>query len=246
MFYLKKIEDILQAAIQDAGLDANMQMHSGCITNNINSCSSSHSNNNQNETSSQFSSNYYTNSDANQNAELLLGDLDFNLLGNDSSSYSISNNNPTSTHSMLTDDNDPFLVALKQLDEHNSKIKCEEVEKKEEGESNAKTDYDANHFNNTNNNDMYKNNYKTSNNSVTYAQSNTSSEANFQPRKIIKLNLPNHGTISSNQTSGLMTQTLTSIKTPQPLVRVFSSSSQQNTSSVTPNANKSNSNDLIR
>jgi len=249
MFYLNKIEDILKAAIQDAGLDANMQMHTtGCSNLNDNEANlfTSSSNLNYNYVSNEINNNLHNNN----NAELLLGDFDFNLLGTDTTtSYSTSNNNQSSTNSILTDDNDPFLVALKQLDEHNSKANGHLDKEEEEGETpRLKTDYDTN-----NNQASYTNSYKSSNDNNTsnfsYMPINTSSESNIQPRKIIKLNLTNHSTTSTNMNNqtngGLMSQTLTSIKT-QPIVRLISSNGQQNTSSGNSNSNKSNSNDLIR
>jgi hypothetical protein len=241
MFYLNKIEDILKAAIQDAGLDANMQMHNT-------GCSNLHENEANLFTSSSNSNYNYVNNEINNNTELLLGDFDFNLLGTDSTtSYSTSNHvNQSSTNSILTDDNDPFLVALNQLDEHNSKANSH-LDKGEDEIPRLKTDYDTN-----NNNASYTNSYKSSSdntNNFSYMPSNTSSESNIQPRKIIKLNLTNHSTTSTNMNNqtngGLMSQTLTCIKT-QPIVRLISSNSQQNTSSGNSNSNKSNSNDLIR
>ena len=219
----KKIEDILKAAIQDSGLDANMQIHTACISNSQNS--------NEIETN-QFDSSYYANNEVNQNTELLLSDLDFSLLGNESSYSTTSINNQACSNTILTDDNDPFLIALKQLDEQN---KQKDVDADKDNESSVKIDTEVN-----NNNDVYGNNYKTNTN-YNYTPCNPPSDANYQPRKIIKLNLSSNGTTSSTQ--WLMTQTLTSIKT-QPIVRVISSNNSQQ--SVDSNVNKSSSNDLIR
>jgi hypothetical protein len=200
-----------------------MQMHTGCISNSQSS----------NEiVTNQFDASYYANNEVNQNTELLLSDLDFSLLGNESSYSSTSINNQACSNSILTDDNDPFLIALKQLDEQN---KPKGVDADKDNELSVKIDSEVN-----NSNDVYGNNYKTNTN-YNYTPYNPLSDANYQPRKIIKLNLSSNGTTSSTQ--GLMTQTLTSIKT-QPIVRVISSNNTQQ--SVDSNVNKSSSNDLIR
>lgn len=204
-------------AIQDSGLDANMQMHTA-----------NSQNSNEIETN-QFDSSYYANNEVNPTAELLLSDLDFSLLGNESSYSTASANNQTCSNSILTDDNDPFLIALKQLDEQN---KQKDVDADKDNESSVKIETQVNN---------YGNNY-TTNTNYNYTPCNTpTSDANCQPRKIIKLNLSSNGTTSSTQ--GLMSQTLKSIKS-QPIVRVISSNNSQQ--SVDSNVNKSSSNDLIR
>ena len=124
-----KIEDILKAAIKDAGLESNLHeilndtppnSSSGALT--INTSTSMHDG----------STNDFMGDD-----DFNLNDLDFSILNaitpphstSPSSSSVSSNSNASSLHHhhhtnnhLIPDDSDPFLMAIKELDESNSKI----------------------------------------------------------------------------------------------------------------------------
>ena len=126
------MDDILKAAIQDAGLESNLDS----ILNSQSDYSFFTSPPSSNSSTSCYTN--YSSKDLinNNDHDLLLSDLDFSILSEptahvltpSSSELSSSSVSPVSQQEisncnlMLTDDDDPFLLALKQLDEENIKI----------------------------------------------------------------------------------------------------------------------------
>ena len=109
-----KVEDILNAAIQNAGLDSNLQI----FDDNENSSSSSSSMSYANHIGS-HQSNIFTTNESFMDDEDFSLDLDFSILNSDSPSTSPSASSiaSTNTSSIIADDIDPFLLAFRQLDD---------------------------------------------------------------------------------------------------------------------------------
>ena len=127
IIFIFKIDDILKAAIKDAGLESNLEILNGMPHNSPTNGLTINTNSNSQQ--------YFVGNDDDFN----LNDLDFSILNGaitppqstSPSTSSVSSSNGKSLYcnttnvtpnGLLPDDSDPFLMAIKELDENNSKL----------------------------------------------------------------------------------------------------------------------------